>query len=76
MSKFLDHLSISELQQFNEHDVVAMAALGRKVISYAFCTYEEPNKFCEHLIELGELQSALASEIPPECPHCGKWITE
>ena len=70
----LGFLTIEELQSrgiLNDED--ALIELGKRVLNIKF----NCNEFCcEHEYELAELQVALDSELPPECPHCGKFISD
>ena len=77
----LKHNTIEELQQLgNNGDEAALLELGRKVLDVDFCLVEKHymnrDRVCTHLNELVKLQSDLDTDIPPDCPHCGKWITD
>lgn len=68
-------LSVEELQRLGRAgDSSAVAELGRRALDMDFCFGDEV--YCEHRHELSDLQQALNSEPPPECPHCGGWLTE
>jgi len=69
------HLTIVELQSFGRSgDANALIELGKRVLDIEFCF--DDNKFCSHRDELSDLQYALENEVPPDCPHCGKWISD
>ena len=71
----LNHLTIKELQRLGRSgDASALAELGKRVLDMKFCF--DDDKYCSHRIELYDLQHALESEVPPECPNCGKWISD
>ena len=68
-----ENLTMEELQHYGQcGDIEILAELGRRVLEFEFCYGD--NRYCTHRIELGELKDELQSEIPPECPHCGKWL--
>jgi hypothetical protein len=60
-------------------DEGALIELGRRVLDWDVHTVDcdGPSKrYCKYEVELISLQQDLDTEPPPECPHCGKWITE
>jgi hypothetical protein len=66
--------TIEELQKEGAMgNELALTELGRRVLTFEFCMI---NKYCSHLAALAELQQALDTEIPDDCPHCGKFISE
>jgi hypothetical protein len=66
-------LTIAELQNLgNSGDSKALEELGKKVCNIKFC-HEET--YCSYEIELHDLQRTLENEMPPECPHCGKFVS-
>lgn len=70
-----EHLSIKELQSIGiGGDTAALIELGKRVLSMEFCPNDE--HICEHEHELFELKHDLDNEIPPDCPHCGKFISD
>lgn len=71
----LGALAIEDLQRMgNAGDENALIALGKKVLDFDFCLSDD--KFCDHRFELEDIKNALDTEIHPDCPHCGKWITD
>ena len=76
----LSNATIEELQRHGlAGDKDAIMELGRRALKLDFCrgySTVDGARYCEHAIELDELKTALDNEIPPECPHCGKWITK
>jgi hypothetical protein len=67
--------TIQELQKLGSSgDERALIELGSRVLNLDFCF--DDNKYCSHLIELSNLQQSLDTEIPADCPHCGKWLSE
>lgn len=71
------HWTIEDLQRIADVDDEALKELGRKVINLEIHEHEIlGNTYCEYVSELQDLKTALDSEIPPECPHCGKCITD
>ncbi len=74
--KNLRTLSIEELQNYAiSGEEAALIVLGKRVMNMAINDYND-HMFCEYRIELEELQTALEIEIPLDCPHCGKWLTD
>ena len=69
----LNHLTIEELQrQARIGNEQATLELGKRVMDFSFCFGEA--RYCEHEYELQMLIFDLENEIPPECPHCGKYL--
>lgn len=67
--------SIEELQRIaRTGDEDAIYELGRRAIDIDFCL--DDGYYCKHALELWELEQALDAEIPPDCPHCGKLLTD
>lgn len=67
------NLSLDELQRLGKNgDKSAIFELGDKLLDFDFCFGE--TKYCEHLVELRELEERLENEILEECPHCGEYI--
>lgn len=71
----MNHLTIDELQQYGRlGNEEALLELGRKVLEFDFCMGGKT--YCCHMDALVEIQTALEFEMPPECPHCDKWLTD
>ena len=72
----MNHLTIDELQQYGRlGNEEALLELGRKVLDLDFCFGEK--RYCSNQHDLAMLEYALESEeVPPDCPHCGKWLTD
>lgn len=71
----LSTMSLEELQSHGlAGDQEAILELGRRVLEFDFCMSN--TSYCEHRIELKELEEQLDTEIPPSCPRCDQWLTE
>ena len=67
------HQTIDELQRHGlAGDEAAILELGRRALNLTF----DCGTYCEHREELWDLEDALLTEIPPDCPHCGKLLTD
>ena len=67
-------LTIKDLQRLgNGDDEGTLIELGRRVLDLDF-RVEGDRHICEYRNKLEDLELSLESEIPPECPHCGKFI--
>ena len=68
-----DHCTIEDLQRLSRGgDEVAMKELGERIMWMNIIddNYHE----CQYRDELDELKQDMA--VPPDCPHCGKWLTD
>lgn len=75
----LNILSISELQSMGAAgDIDILAELGKRVLDLRIHEHTGgiADYVCNAQWDLDELQRALDNEIPPECPRCGKWLTD
>lgn len=71
----LEHLTISELQRRGASgDTEALTELGRRVLDIDF-DCQEHGRYCPHLEELNKIADELNQHLPPDCPHCGKFLT-
>jgi len=69
-------LSIQELQNYAiSGDDEATFELGKRIMDMPINDHDS-QLFCQYRFELEELQTALDMEIPLDCPHCGKWLTD
>ena len=69
------NMTVSELIRAGSNgDKCALLELGVRACDFKICQDEV---FCEHQIELEELNFALENESSVEdCPHCGKFISD
>lgn len=73
----ISHLTIDELQSAGRSgSLEALQELGRKVLDMNFCYGDLHAARCDHLEDLVSLQFELDCDIPTDCPHCGKWLTD
>jgi hypothetical protein len=69
-----DYFSIAELQRHGiAGDQDAIFELGKRVLNLDI---EEDDHMCEFRRELIQLKNDLFFDIPPDCPHCGGWLTD
>jgi len=70
------HFTFSELQSWGiAGDQGALLELGKRVLDMP-TEYDGRDHHCQYKDELEDLRDELDREVPPDCPHCGKWITD
>lgn len=73
----LSHYSVEELQDLAlGGEEAALTELGRRVVRMRIHDGYHDNITCTYRWELESLQQALEVEIPLDCPHCGRWLTD